>query len=73
MSVFIISGDENLFLDLLRKAEATAVILGVDIINKSTIIEHEFLMNLVSAAKTFIYILLDSIFNVTLFNFNSEV
>ena len=67
------SGGEDLFLDLFRKVETTAVILGVDIIDKSTVVEHEFLMNLIFAAKAFIYILLGSIFSVTLFNSDNEV
>jgi hypothetical protein len=73
ISVIIVSGGENFFLYSLKKAEAAATVFGVDIIDKSIIIKHEFLINLVSAAKAFVYILLSDIFNIILFNSSGEI
>jgi hypothetical protein len=71
--VIIVSGSENFFFHLLKKAKAAAAVFGIDVINKPTIIKHKFLINLASAAKAFIYILLSGIFNITLFNFSGEI
>jgi hypothetical protein len=73
INVIIVSGDENFFLHLLRKAEAAATVFGIDIIDKPVIIKLEFLMNLISAAQAFICILSSGIFNIVLFNFNGEI
>jgi hypothetical protein len=71
--VIIVSGGENFFLHLLGKAEAAAVIFGVDIIDEPTIIKYKFLINLAFAAKAFIYVLLNGIFNIALLNFSGEI
>jgi hypothetical protein len=68
-----VSGNENFFLYLLRKAEAAATVFEVDIINKPVIIKLEFLINLVSAAQAFIYVLLNDIFNIALLNSSGEI
>jgi hypothetical protein len=65
MSVIIVSGDKNFFLHLLEKTEAAATVFGIDIIDKFIIIKHEFLVNLVSAAQAFIYVLSGGIFSIT--------
>jgi hypothetical protein len=65
INVIIVSGGENFFFHLLKKAEAAAIIFEIDVIDKPIIIKHEFLVNLVSAAQTFIYILLGGIFSIT--------
>jgi hypothetical protein len=64
INVIVVSGDENFFLYLLKKTEAAATIFGIDIIDKPIIIKHEFLVNLVSAAQAFIYVLPSDIFNI---------
>jgi hypothetical protein len=73
INVIIINGGENFFLHLLRKTETTAAVFEIDIIDKFIIIKHEFLINLVSAVKAFIYVLLNDIFNIILFNSDGEI
>jgi hypothetical protein len=73
MSVIVVSGNENFFFHLLGKAEAAATVFGVDIIDKPVIIKLEFLINLVSAAQAFIYVLLNGIFSIALLNFSGEI
>jgi hypothetical protein len=65
MNVIIVSGGENFFLHLLKKAETAATVFGIDIIDKPIVIKHEFLINLASAAQAFIYILPGGIFSIT--------
>jgi hypothetical protein len=64
MNVIIVSGNENFFLHLLKKTEATATVFGIDIIDKPIVIKHEFLVNLASAAQAFIYVLPSGIFSI---------
>jgi hypothetical protein len=71
--VIVVSGDENFFLHLFRKAEAAATVFEIDIINKPVIIKLEFLINLVFAAQAFIYVLLSGIFSIALLNFSGEI
>jgi hypothetical protein len=59
--------------DLLGKAGTTAVVFGVDVIDKPTVFKHEFLVNLGSAAKAFVCILINSIFSVALLNSGGKV
>jgi hypothetical protein len=73
MNVIIVSGGENFFFYLFRKAEAATAVFRVDIINKPTVIKYKFLINLASAAKAFIYVLLSGIFNIALLNSNGEI
>jgi hypothetical protein len=62
--VIIVSGGENFFLHLFGKAEAATTVFGIDIIDKPIIIKLEFLINLVFAAQTFIYVLLNGIVGI---------
>jgi hypothetical protein len=73
INVIVVSGGENFFLHLLKKAEAAVIVFGVDIINKLVIIKLEFLINLVFAAQAFICVLLSDIFNIVLFDFSGEI
>jgi hypothetical protein len=73
ISVIVVSGDENFFLHLFKKAEAAATVFGIDIIDKPVIIKFEFLINLVSATQAFICILLSGIFNIALLNSSGEI
>jgi hypothetical protein len=73
ISVIVVSGDENFFFHLFRKAKTATTIFGVDIIDKPVIIKLEFLINLAFAAQAFIYILLSDIFNITLLNSSGEI
>ena len=73
MSVIIVSGGENFFLHLLGKAEAAATVFGVDVIDKPIVVEHEFLMNLASAAQAFICVLPSGIFSITLLDSGGEI
>jgi hypothetical protein len=73
ISVIVVSGNENFFFHLLKKAKAAAIIFGVDIIDKPVIIKFEFLINLAFAAQAFICVLLSGIFNIILFNFSGEI
>jgi hypothetical protein len=68
-----VSGGENFFFYLFKKAEAAAIVFGIDVIDKPVIIKLEFLMNLVSAAQAFICILSSDIFNIALLNFSGEI
>jgi hypothetical protein len=73
MSVIVVSGGENFFLYLFKKAEAAATVFGVDIIDKPVVIKLEFLINLVFAAQAFICVLLSDIFSIVLFNSSGEI
>jgi hypothetical protein len=73
MSVIVVSGNENFFLYLLKKAEAAATVFGVDIIDKPVIIKLEFLINLASATQAFICVLSSGIFNIILLNSSGEI
>jgi hypothetical protein len=73
MNVIIVSGNENFFLHLFKKAETAATIFGIDIIDKPVIIKLEFLINLASAAQAFIYVLLNDIFSIALLNSSGEI
>jgi hypothetical protein len=71
--VIVVSESENFFLYLLKKAKTATTIFGIDIIDKPVIIKLEFLINLVSAAQAFIYILPNGIFNIVLLNSSGEI
>jgi hypothetical protein len=73
INVIVVSGDENFFFYLFKKAETAATVFGIDIINKPVIIKLEFLINLASAAQAFIYVLLSDIFSIALLNFSGEI
>jgi hypothetical protein len=73
MSVIVVSGNENFFLHLLKKTKTAATIFKVDIIDKPVIIKLEFLINLVSAAQAFIYVLPSGIFSIALLNSSGEI
>jgi hypothetical protein len=73
ISVIVVSGGENFFLYLLKKIKTATTVFGIDIIDKPVIIKLEFLINLVSAAQAFIYILPNGIFNIVLLNFSGEI
>jgi hypothetical protein len=71
--VIIVSGGENFFLHLLRKAEAAVTVFEIDVIDKPVIIKLELLINLAFAAQAFIYILSSGIFNIALLNSSGEI
>jgi hypothetical protein len=73
ISVIVVSEGEDFFLHLFKKIKAAATVFGIDIINKPVIIKLEFLINLVSAAQAFIYVLLNDIFNIALLNSSGEI
>ena len=56
-----------------QRRQQQAAVFRVDVIDKPTVFEHKFLVNLGPAAKAFVCILLNSIFSVTLLNSGGEV